>query len=293
MTEYHDDMPVTQYEARFAGRGEIPPGFGEKLYKGHVAVFLVATTVNNNKAEYLLRKDFEDEKTRRYILDVEDMVPLTGALREQSIVFLANGGQEGALSFGSANQAEIAMDRIQKYLAASWPGQLPAELTHENFAKAVIEQLENYIAGVAPRPLPEPVSPELEAVDEVFPGAEEVTVIEASDPEPEPVVTEPEVEREPETVPPEQEVQQDPPTPEPVAVDVAALKARMEAEENRGAGTLKVGKPVNDGLPPLTEELDDDGFPITVMDEVEVVGSVYPPGHTGANREFIDNLERV
>ena len=69
MTEYHDEMPVTSYEVRMQGRKEIPPAFGEKLYKGHVAVFVVATTVNTSTAEYLLRKDFEDEKTRRYILD--------------------------------------------------------------------------------------------------------------------------------------------------------------------------------------------------------------------------------
>jgi len=69
-------------------------------------------------------------------------------------------------------------------------------------------------------------------------------------------------------------------------MDVAALKAMMEADDApRDRGGLKTAKP---DVP--SSEVDADGFPITIMDEVEVVGSVYPPGHTGRDRELIEGL---
>lgn len=287
MTEYHDELPVTAYEARFTGRFEMPNGYGETLYKGHVAVFAVACLVNNNKAEYILRKDFEDEKLRRYVLDLESAVPLTGALRDQVILFIANGGQDApALDFGTPTQSELAIDRLQQYIAKSWPAHLPEDVTAESLVLAAIEQLENYAAGVVPRPtaVPEsPPDPVVELADEVLGPVEDVT-------EPEPIVTEPEpIPTEEETIPTEEEPI---PTEAPQAIDVAALKARMaegETPPRDPSSGLKVGdkaKAYEQGA----DEVDADGFPITIMDEVTVVGSVYPPGHTGRDRELIESL---
>lgn len=277
--EEQDHIAVTEYQARFAGTFEVDPSFGDDLYLKKVCVWLVAASTG--KFEVTARKD-GDDAVRKNIQAVEDAIPLTGVLRDQAIIYLSHGGSNGAVDFGTPTESEIEMDRLQQYLLKSWATATSGRPTPVQLVDEVIELLEAYKNGEAP------VSALAQAVasSEVQPAVagppasqgpkgptEEATM---------PIMTEAEMEEIEARLEAELAEEQGAPA---APMDVAALKAMMGSDDDEvPRGGLKVGKTTE-----AYQAAPADGEEVMVLgDDHVVIGSVYGPGHSGKNREYIE-----
>lgn len=146
MTEFFDEREVVASKAKFNGAMfGVDPSFSNLLYKGKVCIWVVASVTGD-----VTLKDVDEETVCRVNAQIIDTaIPLKGTMRDQAILYLANGGLEGVIDFSTPTESEIELDRLRRYLDKSWPI-LDEKPGGKDVVNAVITLLENYNDGVAP-----------------------------------------------------------------------------------------------------------------------------------------------
>ncbi len=89
---FGDGIPITREQLRFTGRVDI-----DEQGQDRVVIFLVSARIGEGQIK-MLPGDI-GEQSICYVAKVEDAVPLSGSLRDQAIVYLAHGGDQGAVDF--------------------------------------------------------------------------------------------------------------------------------------------------------------------------------------------------
>lgn len=292
--EYQDEKPVTEYKATLRGTFDVDSSFGELMNTGRVVIWLVAASTG--KFEVTTTKE-GDDATRKNIQMVEDALPLTGALRDQAIIYMSHDGVASAVDFGTPTESEIELDRMMQYLTKSWASDTPTRPSAEDLVNVVIDLLESYRAGEKPKSALE----RAHESQEVQPGEAEAARPDG-DVHPErmgegPDAPEGEVDEPGEEpgAPVEVIETYEPGTDEPgKAVDVAKLRRELknligddDDEPATPSPTMGVGKTA-DAYVAKDEDYPDD---VTVFgDDHEVIGSVYGPGYSGKNRDLIESV---
>lgn len=89
---FGEGVPVNKQTCRLAGRFDT-----DSMEQGGTVVFLVTARIEEGRFK-MVRGD-SGEQNVDYVAKVEDAVVLRGAMRDQAIVFMAHGGDQGEVTF--------------------------------------------------------------------------------------------------------------------------------------------------------------------------------------------------
>lgn len=97
--ELIDGNPVIYHRVRFTKRVEIDERYTDELRDGSIVMWLVRARCQPPSYHPVTRKDDDLDRYRLNVQDLEEAIPLTGALRESAIVHMEHGEDQSYLAF--------------------------------------------------------------------------------------------------------------------------------------------------------------------------------------------------
>lgn len=172
MQEIYDGEPVAFYRAKFNGvRFTMDPEWAAgETQIGKLPIVLVACRIGKPVYD----DDKDGDRFKEVTFRVEEVVPMTGELRKQAMIYMAHEGEDGVIDFPTnpdslrLQQALRQQDRLLEYITKEWGGEVGEG---ETPVEAAIRLLEEYRGAEAPSDGSD-IDPELAEFleDEIVPG---------------------------------------------------------------------------------------------------------------------------
>jgi hypothetical protein len=270
MQEIFDGEPIAFYRGKFNGvRFVLDPDWAAgEAQMGKLPIVMVACRIGKPVYD----DDKDGDRFKEVTFRVEEVVPLTGELRKQAMIYMAHMGEEGVIDFPTnpdsqkLQQALRQQERLEQFLVAEFGDQAKGE------GETPVEMAIRLLAGNKAQrasTVPHDVTTTDYSDIEVLPQAEEdVDWDELA-----------------ERVQDAKEQAMETGEPVVMAAQVKSVVPPIPPEEEMGRrSTLKTGH---------FDPTDDDGFAThhnSSDPEVEVVGSVYGGTHSGATGRLLEDV---